>query len=177
MRRHELYLALGLALVGLACVTALPTGPRFEALPAPSLEESLVYIYRLDPLRGVEPIDLKLDGEDIGRLRNGEYRALTLAPGSHEVALELRLFDWLPRAWTRIPIEARSGETVYLKTWAGYQVKTWPGYREAEDEGPARRDAPGRAARRVAVRVFTAWRESESARSELQSCALATANK
>ena len=169
MQRIESHFVLCLALLGLGCSAAPPTGPAFEPLPPPAGGEALVYVYRLDALRGVGPIEVSLDGGDIGRLRSGEYLPLRLAAGSHELGIELRALGWLPRSWNRLSFEVERGATVHLKTWAGY--------REIVDEGPARHDAPGRSNRHASVSVFAALRSAEEALPELEACVLAPAGE
>jgi hypothetical protein len=53
-----------------------------------------------------------VDGDDVGEVRRGQTRLFQIAPGRHEVHLEL--------AWSRSPsidVDIASGETVKLVCW------------------------------------------------------------
>ena len=105
------------ALLTMGCA-GKPRGPRFEMLAPPDATSTLVYIYRADTLRGVGPAPIKLDGEKLAELKNGEYLALVVDPGEHEVSAALMWFELFARSWNRMSLETKPGQTVYLKIWA-----------------------------------------------------------
>ena len=88
--------------------------------------DTLVYIYRSDSLRGVGVADIRIDAQNLGELKSGEYLSFLLAPGRHELAARLRWLQLIPRSWNRIDFLARPGQTVYLKIWAGYDTRVQP---------------------------------------------------
>jgi len=118
--------ALLLAAIAAACVSAPPGGPLFVPATAPDPDDTLVYIYRADPLRGIRAVDLRLDTQDLGELQNGEYLSFLLAPGHHELAARLRWLRIIPRSWNRIAFVAQPGQTVYLVLWADYDRNLQP---------------------------------------------------
>jgi hypothetical protein len=98
-----------------ACASAPEPGPPFSELPVPHPDRALLYIYRQDRLssRGAARVDL--DGENVGKLGNGQYLWLELAPGRH--TLKTRWGGALPWAagWNSLPIELGAGSTRYLR--------------------------------------------------------------
>lgn len=130
-RLAVLLLAAGSFLVtGLtACTLSGPGGPLFVAATQPGPGDTLVYLYRKDPLRGVPAVDIKLDAQDMGELRSGEYLSFLVDPGRHALAARLRWMGVIPRSWNRIEFTAKPGQTVYLAVWAGYN----PAHRPAEE--------------------------------------------
>ena len=116
------FLASGLT----GCRMSGPDGPLFVAATQPGPGDTLVYVYRKDPLRGVPVADIKLDAEDMGELGNGEYLAFLVDPGQHALAARLWWMGVIPRSWNRIEFTAKPGQTVYLAVWAGYNPADGP---------------------------------------------------
>jgi hypothetical protein len=61
-----------------------------------------------------------LDGVDMGEVKRGQSRLFHMAPGQHEVHLEI--------AWCRSPsieVDAAPGETVKLACWPKFQAWQW----------------------------------------------------
>lgn len=111
--------AIALVIVtALGCAAGRPTGPAFEPLAPPDPASTLVYIYRDDVTRGVNAARVRLDGDDVVQIRNGEYVAFVIDPGTHELGAALMWLGLLPRSWNHTTIETRGGETIYVKLWA-----------------------------------------------------------
>jgi hypothetical protein len=157
MRGLVFLLITGLML-GLGCAGA-PGGPRFEPLIEPGPADTLVYVWRHDSLRGVERVDLRLDDEKLGRVKNGEFLAFLLDPGQHELRVRLRWLDLIPRSWNGLSFEAKPGQTLFLRIWAQYQETP-----HLSDPG----SAPGRPESEAKVVIFVAPWPAEDAMAELQ---------
>jgi len=125
--------ALASALLG--CVTSLPDGPPFVAATAPSPNESLVYVYRNESLRGIGAFDLKLDSDDLGTLGNGQYLSLVVEPGRHTLSARLRWMEIVPRSWNGLAFTTKPGQTVYLRVAAGYANHPEPASSPREGSG------------------------------------------
>jgi hypothetical protein len=153
MQRAIILIMLCLLAVPIACTTDKRTGPPFQALTEPSPGDTLTYIFRTDSLKGIGASDVKLDGEKLGKMKNGEFLAFLLDPGPHELRVRLRWLNLIPRSWTRLAFEARPGETLFLRTWAAYEHV--PGMGDL--------NAPGRANENAAVVIFAApWTRDEA---------------
>ena len=148
-----------LALCSVACTTR-PDGPHFRRATAPGSDQSLVYIYRTESLGGISAFDLRLNSQDIGELRDGEYLSFTLAPGRYVLTVRLRWLGLIPRAWNQLEFVARPGQTVYIGTWASY--------RQHDDPANPIRQATGGAGT-GSVGVFIAERRAFVAALELPS--------
>jgi len=112
--------------LSIACVSAPPDGPRFTPATEPDPGDTLVYIYRSDPLRGVRAADIRIDSQDLGELKSGEYLSFLLTPGQHELGARLRWLQLIPRSWNRLGFLSKPGQTLYLKIWAGYDQRVQP---------------------------------------------------
>ena len=126
MRRASLLLLVGLASLLLACAPTVPTGSLFTRLAPPDPDDTLVYVYRQDSLRGVDGVDIELDGENLGRLLNGEYLAFLIDPGRHEIRARLKWLQTIPRSWNSLDFMSRPGQTLYVRVWAAYQHEPGP---------------------------------------------------
>ena len=102
----------------LGCAGGKPKGPVFEPLAPPDAASSLIYVYRLDALRGTGGGPVKIDGERFATLRNGEYVAIVVDPGRHEFRAALLWLGLIARSWNSLVVEARPGETHFVKLWA-----------------------------------------------------------
>ena len=118
--------ALMAAALSIACVSAPPDGLPFTPATEPDPGDTLVYIYRSDPLRGVRAADIRIDSQDLGELKSGEYLSFLLAPGQHELGARLRWLQLIPRSWNRLGFLSKPGQTLYLKIWAGYDQRVQP---------------------------------------------------
>lgn len=87
---------------------------------APSLaQDGTVVVYRPGKYVGsaLKP-SVYVDGSEVGRLKNGRYMSLRLAPGKHS-------FESSMKKEPALDVEVKSGETVYLEmvllpgTWRG----------------------------------------------------------
>lgn len=156
-RAAGLALATMLALYSIACTTP-PGGPPFRPATAPAADQSLVYIYRTQSLRGISAFDLQLDSQDLGELADGQYLSFTLTPGRHVLTARLRFWGWFPRAWNQLEFVANPGQTVYLATWANYKQHDDPA-------NPIRAATGGEAT--GSVGVFLAERQAAVAALEL----------
>ncbi|MEE3329125.1 MAG: DUF2846 domain-containing protein [Myxococcota bacterium] len=133
---------IGLSLVFFtACAPTVPTGTSFKPLAPPDAQDTLVYIYRQDSLRGVDGVEIKLDGEKLGRLLNGEYLAFLVDPGHHELKARMKWFQVVPRSWNSLDFSSRPGETVYLRVWAAYDTQAGRDARSADPTASS--DSPG----------------------------------
>jgi len=157
MRPLEPFIAIGLLGLCMACATP-PDGPRFRPMTPPAAHETLLYIYRVETLRGTGAADVRLDGEKLGALQNGEYLALMLDPGTHELAIRLKWLGLIPRSWNRVSFVSRAGETHYVKVWAAYD--------EARPVAGEPQVA-GRADRQAGVAIFLSQRTPEDAQAEI----------
>jgi hypothetical protein len=129
-------LAMGFLLsLGIGCAGGRPTGPVFEPLAPPDATATLLYVYRLDALRGVGGARVKLDDEKVGALRNGEYTAFVVDPGTHELRASVLWLGLIARSWNGLGLKTRGGETVYVRL----RVAT-----EASPEPPNAAEIPGR---------------------------------
>jgi hypothetical protein len=143
----------------LACAGGRPAGPVFEPLAPPDASSTLVYIYRLDTLRGVGGARVKLDGERIATLRNGEYVAFVVDPGRHEIRASILWLGLLARSWNGIELRTDGGETVYVRIWADT---------EEGPPAPAGAEIPGRPDRKADAGLFMGLVSPSDARVELR---------
>jgi PEGA domain/Protein of unknown function (DUF2846) len=88
--------------------------------PAPALaQDGTVVVYRTSKYVGsaLKP-SVYVDGNQVGRLKNGHYMSLRLAPGKHS-------FESSMKKEPALEVEVKSNETVYLEmvllpgTWRG----------------------------------------------------------
>lgn len=142
----------------LGCAGGRPKGPTFEPLAPPDGASTLVYIYRQDSIKGVSPARVKLDGDEIATMKNGEYLAIVIDPGVHEMSAALMWLGLIARSWNAVPIDAHPGETIYLKLFAS--MDELPG---ATSEA----DVPGRSHRKADVALLMSSVERHVAESEL----------
>ena len=149
-----------LALGAAACQTGGPGGPLFTPATDPGPADTLVYIYRTEPLRGVPGVDVKLDAQNLGTVHNGEYLSLLMTPGRHVLSARLRWLGVIPRSWNQIEFVTEPGQTVYLRVWAGYQT-------HSEDTQGARESTGG--APTGGVAIFLSEQQTELAALELPS--------
>ncbi|MDG2333181.1 MAG: hypothetical protein P8Q97_03050 [Myxococcota bacterium] len=127
--------ALVLVATLLGCVTSSPDGTRFVAATPPGSGESLVYVYRSEPLRGIGAFDLRLDADELGPLAKGQYLSLVVAPGRHDLSARLRWMGIIPRSWNSLAFTAGPGQTLYLRVSAGYANHPTPASSPREDSG------------------------------------------
>jgi len=159
-RRAAAFVALvGMVVVQLACATGRPSGPAFERLAPPDSSSALVYIYRLDSQRGVDGAKLKLDGDFLVALRNGEYVAVVVEPGQHEIGASLLWMGMIARSWNQLDIIPRGGETLYVKLWAATGPPPGP---------PGAADLPGGSDRRAEVGLYMGQEGAADAQLELR---------
>lgn len=111
-----------LSLLHSGCAPTAPTGASFKPLAAPDSQDTLIYIYRDDSLRGVDGVDIELDGEKLGRLLNGEFLAFLVNPGQHELKARMKWLQVIPRSWNSLDFTSRAGQTLYLRVWAAYET-------------------------------------------------------
>lgn len=159
MRRVTLLLISALWLMGFsACASGKPTGPLFSALTEPGPADTLVYIYRADALWGIDAVELRLNGEKLGKMKNGEFLAFMIDPGEHEIRVRLRWLGVIPRSWNRLAFEALPGQTLYLRIWAQYRERA---------TGPTASQTPGRSDGNADLALFMAPWNAEDATREL----------
>jgi hypothetical protein len=158
-----------LLIVGLAsgCQSNRRAGGVFRPYSPPSAEEALVYVYRLDALKGIEALDIEVDGEGVGDMRDKEYLALVLPPGEHSLSLRRRWLGFIPLAWTDHRFEAEPGSTTYLRVWAGYEAHLIPG---------SAGSAPGRADGSTSVSLYASRWVPKIAELEIRGCRRAPGN-
>jgi hypothetical protein len=150
---------IGLTAMQLACATGRPGGPVFERLAPPDSSSTLVYIYRQDTQRGVDGSRLKLDGDRLVDLRNGEYVAVVLDPGEHVLSASLFWFGLIARSWNSLAFTAQGGETLYIKLWAATSEIAAP---------PGANELPGRSDRRADVGLYMSRVSADDAQVELR---------
>ena len=150
---------IGAAVVQLACATGRPSGPAFERLAPPDSSSALVYIYRLDSQRGVDGAKLKLDGDPLVALRNGEYIAVVVEPGQHEIGASLLWMGMIARSWNQLDIVPRGGETLYVKLWAATGPPPGP---------PGASELPGGSDQRAEVGIYMSQVVAADAQLELR---------
>ena len=107
-----------LTLATLACATPEPDGPLFQRLPAPETGEALLYLYRDDENATRSELRLRLDGTELETLRNGEFAAVHLTPGNHQLDVSLRAARFLPTAWTSTRFCVDEKGTAFVRVWA-----------------------------------------------------------
>jgi hypothetical protein len=129
----------GLFLFG--CAPTVPQGALFKPLAAPDAQDTLVYVYRQDSLRGVGAVDLELDGENLGRLMNGEYLAFLLHPGHHEMRARMKWLQIIPRSWNELAFKSVPGQTLYIRVWGAYERGATPIPKGSDVPSSARGDA------------------------------------
>ena len=164
--RHPARRLVPYAAVFLACVAAsgcardLPTGPTFVSAPPPEPGRTLVYLYRVDRVSGVGTIRVRIDGRHTFDLRNGEYAPLLRRSGGRRLEMSLPLVGGIARGWSSVPFTASSGETQFLRVWAGMEEVSRGPKGRPDDFG-----APGRGNRYANVNVFgSLWETRESER-------------
>lgn len=159
LRRIGLLAALLGTLLAQGCAGGKPRGAPFEALAPPSETSTLVYVYRRDTLGGVGAAPLKVDGDELTKLRNGEYLALILEPGEHEVSASLMWLGLLARSWNQMKFNAQAGQTQYIRVWAA-----------PTDLPPAPADAtvPGRSDEKADIGLYIGLPEPSVATREIE---------
>jgi predicted small secreted protein len=98
-----------------ACATAPPAGPPFSPAPEPGPGRARLYVFRIDPQHSLSTVEIAIEGQPEGRLRNGEYATFELAAGSHRVDFRQRGLAFASWGWNRDRIRADSGETIYIE--------------------------------------------------------------
>ena len=126
-----------LSLLNPGCAPTNPTGASFKALAPPDSQDTLIYVYRDDSLRGVDGVDIELDGEKLGRLLNGEYLAFLVDPGQHELKARMKWLQVIPRSWNSLDFTSRAGQTLYLRVWAAYEATPSRGIEAANPASPS----------------------------------------
>ena len=123
-----------LSCILVACAPTVPSGASFTPLAPPGPGDTLVYVYRQDSLRGVDGVEITLDGEKLGQLLNGEYLAFLIDPGQHSMKARMLWFQLIPRSWNSLDFTARPGQTLYLQIRAAYhQDSTHPAGRASPE--------------------------------------------
>lgn len=158
------FMLFALSALQFGCATGRPSGPAFERLAPPDASSTLVYIYRLDSLRGVDGAKIKLDGDRLVALRNGEYVAVVLDPGEHELDASLLWLGVIARSWNSLDLTARGGETLYVKLWAAIGGVAIP---------PGAAELPGQAARSGDVGLYMSRVSASEAQLDLRTMRLA----
>lgn len=160
MRRLGLLLLIGITNFLLACAPTVPRGALFKPMSPPGANDTLVYVYRQDSLRGIDGVQVELDGEKLGRLLNGEYLAFLLDPGSHEIRARMDWFQIIPRSWNALGFTSQPGQTLYIRVWAAYEQAPTPNP-GLNTKGPSSDGAK--------VGLFLALEKPEVAREEIKS--------
>ena len=127
-----------LSLLHFGCAPTAPSGASFKPLSPPDSHDTLVYISRDDSLRGIDGVDIDLDGEKLGRLLNGEYLAFLVDPGQHELKARMKWLQVIPRSWNSLDFTSRAGQTLYLRVWAAYETAPTRGTEAANPASPSR---------------------------------------
>ncbi len=162
MSQKQLLLCSLLCVVVLAgCQSGRRVGAVFTPYSPPSADDSLVYLYRVDSLRGVDPVDVRVDDERVGDMRNKEYLVLVLPPGEHSVAVRRRWLGLVPLAWTDHTFRTEAGSITYVRMWAGYEEHEIPG---------AANSAPGRSDGSTSVSLFVSRWGERKAVPEISGC-------
>lgn len=120
LKTHRLPLALtALTLLSsfllAACASAPPAGPAFTPAPEPGPGRARLYVFRIDPQHSLSTVEIAIEGQPEGRLRNGEYATFELAAGSHRLNFRQRGLAFASWGWNRKQLRAASGETIYLE--------------------------------------------------------------
>ena len=162
MQRPLLLTCLVLFALAWGCQSNRREGRVFQPYTPPAANESLVYVHRIDSLRGVGPIDVRIDDEKLGDMRDKEYLALVLADGdAHRLSVRRRWLGLIPLAWSDLEFRVEPGTTAYLRVWAGYE--------HHQIEGSAG-TAPGRSDGSTSVSLFAARWDAKRATRELKGC-------
>lgn len=159
MRAAGLLLLIGVTHLQFACAPTVPRGAFFTPLAPPGANDTLVYVYRQDSLRGVDGVEIELDGEKLGRLLNGEYLAFLIDPGSHEIRARMQWFQFIPRSWNALGFTSRAGQTLYIRVWAAYH---------SQPVRPAAMDTRGPSSGGGKVGIFLGIQKPELAEQELK---------
>lgn len=107
-------LLLALASIGWAGCAREPTGPTFSWAPPPLPERGRIYVYRSDPRSSGSTVSARLDGQDLGHFRDGEYDTLEIPAGLHRLQVRMRGLAFLSWGWNTHQFRVQPGETVYL---------------------------------------------------------------
>lgn len=157
--RLGLFLLIGLGCMAVGCATP-PLGPAFEPAPAPRDHRARIYLYRSDSPGSLASVQLRIDGLEVGRMRNHEYETLELATGGHRLQAGLRGFGLLAWGWNEHRVDLKSGETVYLEISVRLTARSAPATRELE--------IAGRQSGSVSENVFIIRRTPTEALSKLE---------
>lgn len=98
------------------CATPMPPAPVYVGAPEQLDQAATIVFYRTTNVfgSGVRP-DIAIDGKFVGHSATGwTFRAL-VAPGKHWIAVD----NSTGSDKTRLKIEARARETLYVRTWMG----------------------------------------------------------
>ena len=133
LARTGLRLSLILVLAS-ACASA-PVGPPFTPATDPPAHRGRIYLYRADQRSSPSVVRLKLDGQEIGTFRDGEYETLEVAAGSHLLGALMRNVAFVAWGWNELRFRVRPGQTVYLEMSVRLTVRDAPIGREFEVTG------------------------------------------
>ena len=162
MRRPLVLICFVLLALASGCQSDRRQGRVFHASTPPSVGESLVYVHRIDSLRGVGPVDLRVDDERLGDMRDKEYLAVVLpGGGAHTISVRRRWLGLIPLAWSNLEFRTEPGTTTYIRVWAGYE--------QHQVDGSAG-TAPGRSDGSTSVSLYVSRWDAKRALRELQGC-------
>jgi len=105
---------IALLLTALACATRTP-GPPFVREADPTDDRALVYVYRSDSRPSLSPVRVRLDGRELGLLRDGEYTALEVAPGPRRIEAGVRSVAFVAWGWNDQTLLLEPGEVAYVE--------------------------------------------------------------
>ncbi len=165
VKTHRLRLALvALAVLSAwllaACAGAPPAGPSFTAAPEPGLGRARLYVFRIDPQHSLSKVEIAIDEQPEGRLRNGEYASFELAAGSHRLDFRQRGLAFASWGWNSQQIRAVAGETTYLEI--SVRMSAQPTAGSGRDL-----EIPGRDSGSASENVFIQHRSESAAREAL----------
>jgi hypothetical protein len=133
---------MALAFLALLPLTLISTGcgpksfgPAFEQAPPPPPNRGRIYVYRADARSSLASVRVTIDGQSIGRFRDGEYQTLELPTGLRHVRAGLRGFGMLAWGWNDHRVRLTPGETVYLMVSVRLAAQEGPTSREMEIAG------------------------------------------
>jgi hypothetical protein len=109
MRKTLLVCLLGLVLIsGVGCANAA-TGRAFNAV-SPEANQAVIYVYRPNPtyVGSAVVLNITVDNEKIGGLKNGGYLFKVVPPGKHAVACKTE-------TTAEVPVEAAAGKSYYIE--------------------------------------------------------------
>lgn len=103
------FLLLGAMLMVLAVTGCATTGAAYAPVQDVPAEQAIIYVYRIPAFTGSAiSYDVKLNGEFMGKLKNGAYFYAVVDPGSHVLSAKTEVER-------TVDINVEAGETYYVR--------------------------------------------------------------